>query len=589
MNANILPIDVLPIPKGQSAGRSYSKSPAGIKDWERIGGSDQQFVSDTRSDNIRTGRHQRPASEGIDSSDNNYINIQSASKKSSKSDFRCVLKRRVETEQPVNEQAETEDVTETQESETKSDSQQVQTDTAVQAIISVLDEQGAQEQSAAGLTSEAISSSTQNQPDSQSVLLEISENQQQVSPQGTSQKVDSPDTAILATADEIIASQIPQEGQSSSTRDSSANAVNEPAQQNDVTVTQDSADKIVKTEFSQSTVSTDTQTQSQNTTGAAVDTKVMNAVEQAGELENEQSPVLSSETIVQQGNPDQPVEPKVTKDRRQGDGKINTDQIKENTSQDKSAGKLNSQNDRLNNELDSNGLAERLGIEKVELINGKDGSPNSNPVNFAPLISRGAVTDESIVQNTANHSAFDDSLKADTAESAARDVSTSIREQIAQSVQTAAQQGARQITIQLNPPELGRVSIKFSEKGAELSGQLEATNPQTRAEIRQAIPDILRSLEQSGISVKRIDVSLSDLTGRSNQQSPRDNFPQQLWEHSANNGFDEQGHNHSAYDSYSKSPYTADIFETKIQSSFGYSQQQSAAIAPSSSGLDVLI
>jgi flagellar hook-length control protein FliK len=188
-----------------------------------------------------------------------------------------------------------------------------------------------------------------------------------------------------------------------------------------------------------------------------------------------------------------------------------------------------------------------------------------------------------------NRPVIADSLKPGVSESAARDVSASIREQITQSVQSAAQQGARQITIQLNPPELGRVSIKFSEKGAELSGQLEVTNPQTRAEIRQAIPEILRTLEQSGISIKRIDVSLSDLAGRSNQESPRDNLSQQLWEHSANNGFNEHSQNHSSYDSYSASLYPTGVSETTVQSFFSYSQQQSSSTAAVSSGLDLLI
>ncbi len=115
---------------------------------------------------------------------------------------------------------------------------------------------------------------------------------------------------------------------------------------------------------------------------------------------------------------------------------------------------------------------------------------------------------------------------------------TSVREQITSSVQNTLQQGQREVTVRLNPPELGRVSIKFSEKGGELTGTLEVTNSQTRAEIQQAIPEIIRSLEGSGIIVKRIDVSI-DLSRQPNQDFGRDNSPLNQWEQLGEHGYND--------------------------------------------------
>jgi len=587
MNANILPIDVLPIPRVTPEGRPSGRSSTKIKDWQQLNSDDQQLVSKTASDNTRTSRHQQPISKEINASDNNARNARQVERTSSDDDFKNVLRRHIEDQQPANEQAEVDDASETQESETNTNFPQIQPAAILQAVITALAGQSEMEQAAPNQTPEAIPSATQNQPVNPGELIEVPENQQQLPQQDLSQQVQTildtskntqapEQPAILTPAEQVIAPQIPQEGQIPAPQETPADIVNQQVQQNLTPATQDSAETIVRKETSPDTASSDSEVNSQFNNIAA----------QAVTAESEQSPALPVETIVPQDNLAQPLEPKITKGRRQGGGKSNIDNSKDNSTQDKSDASLDSQTNRLNSDLASNGLPDRLGIEKVELINGKDGSPNSSPVNFAPLISRGALATDASAQIAGNCPIVPDLSKADAPGSAARDVSMSIRQQITQSVQDAAGQAARQISIQLNPPGLGRVSIKFTENGAGLTGRLEATNPQTRAEIQQAIPEILRSLEQSGITVKRIDVSLSDLSRQSNQQSPRDNYSQQLWEHSSNHSFNEQGANHSSYDSFSMSPYSANASQTSVQSSFGYNPQQSS---PSDKLLDILV
>jgi hypothetical protein len=134
------------------------------------------------------------------------------------------------------------------------------------------------------------------------------------------------------------------------------------------------------------------------------------------------------------------------------------------------------------------------------------------------------------------------------------------------------------------------VSVKFSEQGNELTGLLEATNPQTRAEIRQAVPEIIRSLEELGVSIKRLDVVLSDLSDKSNlprqsaQQSLRDNSSQDLLWQSGQHGFQDAGGNRPSHDSFVAPAYLGNTAGASRETSLGSHQSSS-----SDNLLDVLI
>ena len=90
-------------------------------------------------------------------------------------------------------------------------------------------------------------------------------------------------------------------------------------------------------------------------------------------------------------------------------------------------------------------------------------------------------------------------------------VSASVGKQVLESARSSfSQEGQnQQITVQLNPPELGKVLIKFQEQDNQITGLLEVSKTQTRIEIEQAIPQIIRGLQDSGIQIKRLDVVLS--------------------------------------------------------------------------------
>ncbi|MHC4482556.1 MAG: flagellar hook-length control protein FliK, partial [Planctomycetota bacterium] len=88
--------------------------------------------------------------------------------------------------------------------------------------------------------------------------------------------------------------------------------------------------------------------------------------------------------------------------------------------------------------------------------------------------------------------------------------SASVSEQILESIHSSLRQGEQQVTIRLNPPELGRVFIKFQEQQDQITGLLEVSKVQTRYEIEQALPQIIRTLQDAGIQIKRLEVVLTD-------------------------------------------------------------------------------
>jgi flagellar hook-length control protein FliK len=231
-----------------------------------------------------------------------------------------------------------------------------------------------------------------------------------------------------------------------------------------------------------------------------------------------------------------------------------------------------------------NGQAEKLGAEKADLSSVKSGMAKSESGNQTANLSHGQIATIGSNQVAEAGAAVIGRGAATIANSSVPDNTATLREQIYQSVKTSVQQGQSHITIKLNPPELGQVSVKFSEQGRELTGLLEATNPQTRADIRQAIPEIIRSLEESGVSVKRLDVILSDLPRQSSQQSLRDNGSQDLWEQFSHQGFENPAGNRPSQDSFAAPAYFKDA--PVVHSDASSNRNQSS---PSDKLLDVLI
>ncbi|MBN2589226.1 MAG: flagellar hook-length control protein FliK [Sedimentisphaerales bacterium] len=175
------------------------------------------------------------------------------------------------------------------------------------------------------------------------------------------------------------------------------------------------------------------------------------------------------------------------------------------------------------------------------------------------------------ISTVTSEKAASDILKA----SSDNDVSTQISKHITESISSSAvpQAGEKQITVRLNPPELGSVMIKFSEKNSELTGTLQVSKAETKAEIENALPDIIKSLSESGIQLKRIDVVSTE-----NKFSTNDSTKEQLMQgdNSGNSGQNESYNQNTGAGDFNKSRFQK-WFSNTIEYSRGYAAQNQFA------------
>ena len=90
------------------------------------------------------------------------------------------------------------------------------------------------------------------------------------------------------------------------------------------------------------------------------------------------------------------------------------------------------------------------------------------------------------------------------------DSDASVGEQIQESIHSSLRSGNQQIVIRLNPPELGKVAIKFAEQGDDITGLLQVDKPQTRDQLQQMLPEMIQNLQNSGVGIKRLEVVLTN-------------------------------------------------------------------------------
>jgi flagellar hook-length control protein FliK len=108
--------------------------------------------------------------------------------------------------------------------------------------------------------------------------------------------------------------------------------------------------------------------------------------------------------------------------------------------------------------------------------------------------------------------------------------------QISDAFQASAARKGQEIVIRLDPPELGRVSVKLRIQGGEVRGVLEVDNPRTLSQLQREAPNLLNRLADAGVEMKRMELSLSD--DGSSRESTRDSawFAQQYGENGSGFG-----------------------------------------------------
>jgi flagellar hook-length control protein FliK len=213
--------------------------------------------------------------------------------------------------------------------------------------------------------------------------------------------------------------------------------------------------------------------------------------------QNTQSDKITSEKSVPNPN-----KTSITTDR-----KATEPEIPSESSNNKSKETLNSENN-----LSNNDTAKELNILDVQISTGQTKN-NDATNNVNSELEQVLTQNNPQISDAQQPSGSADSAKViDIPNQPSPGTSTTdVGKQVIESIQSSFSQEQRnqQITIQLNPPELGKVSIKFQEQDNQITGLLEVSKTQTRIEVEQAIPEIIRNLQDSGIQIKRLDVVLS--------------------------------------------------------------------------------
>lgn len=206
------------------------------------------------------------------------------------------------------------------------------------------------------------------------------------------------------------------------------------------------------------------------------------------------------------------------------DNKADTGQQAVLSSPELSESLLDKDKDRVDNNVLNDSLLKKLNFEQIISINKAKDNDNSSTTN-SNLHDNSPKTFKQIFSvSGAQYSVTEHSSAAASASKMANtalpsDVSTSVGKQIQESIHSSLKQGEQQITIHLDPPELGKVSIKLQEQNGQIVGLLEVSKAQTRTEIQQALPQIIQNLAESGVQVKRLEVLL---TNQQEQQGFKD-------------------------------------------------------------------
>lgn len=168
------------------------------------------------------------------------------------------------------------------------------------------------------------------------------------------------------------------------------------------------------------------------------------------------------------------------------------------------------------NDIPENQSVQKLNIAAVQVSTSqtKDRSTSTSNKNtsqgFEQILSHN--TSQTVITEQTPAAAKNATTANMPDQNSSSNVSADIGKQILESIhRSISQQGAdRQITVRLNPPELGKVFIRFQQQDAELIGLMEVSKAQTRFEIEQMLPQIIRNLADSGIQIKRLEVMLSN-------------------------------------------------------------------------------
>ena len=156
-------------------------------------------------------------------------------------------------------------------------------------------------------------------------------------------------------------------------------------------------------------------------------------------------------------------------------------------------------------------VSQKLNLAWVQMSTSQTKDPGSSTADDGANPDFEQMPSHNSAQTLVTEQSFTSSQVAKTANNASTDdVSPDVSTQLQEHIHSSLRQGDQQITIRLNPPELGKVFIKFQEQDQQIIGLLEVSRTQTRVEIQQLLPQIIQTLQDSGIQVKRLEVLLTN-------------------------------------------------------------------------------
>jgi flagellar hook-length control protein FliK len=101
-----------------------------------------------------------------------------------------------------------------------------------------------------------------------------------------------------------------------------------------------------------------------------------------------------------------------------------------------------------------------------------------------------------------------------------------VTHQIVRAARFLSRDGASEITLRLDPPDLGEVTIRLAAEDRHLSGQIRVENRAIQDIVERNIGELRQALSDRGIDVRQLDVSVDD-QGRSASQREAFSFLQE--------------------------------------------------------------
>ena len=100
-------------------------------------------------------------------------------------------------------------------------------------------------------------------------------------------------------------------------------------------------------------------------------------------------------------------------------------------------------------------------------------------------------------------------------------------EQVAEQIRVNVSQGTSSMEMQLNPENLGKVYVNISSKEGMIHAQLAASNEAVRAALETQVADLRQNLNQAGVKVDAIEVTVASHEFEKNLEQNQENEKQQ--------------------------------------------------------------